>query len=187
MGRLNPGCCDPIGVPGDFAGNDCQLSDPASAAKSLGILAAHGDDRHGFKVAVCRGRGHLAALVGGLGTIRDGPPGFAKILSVVGGRILLIPDLGDDLALALFDGFTSRSRNIVTRLSIAMVPAGSDFRALALIGTAVGEMVLPILLGIWLDERFGWSPYGLMAGASVGVVGGMTHLIMMSRRSGSSG
>lgn len=60
----------------------------------------------------------------------------------------------------------------------------SDYRALALIGTAVGEMVVPILIGVWLDDRFGWSPYGMAIGSVLGVIGGTTHLILISRRMG---
>ena len=67
---------------------------------------------------------------------------------------------------------------------IGMAPIGNDYRGLALVGTAVAEMVAPILLGIWIDQRFGWSPGGLIVGALVGIVGGMAHLIWISRRDG---
>ncbi len=61
-------------------------------------------------------------------------------------------------------------------------PAGSDYRSLALISTAVAEMVVPILLGVWLDHRAGTGPWGLILGALLGVVGGTAHLIVIARR-----
>lgn len=58
----------------------------------------------------------------------------------------------------------------------------SDYRGLALAGTAVTEMVAPILVGVWADGHFGWSPWGLAVGAVVGFVGGLAHLIILTRR-----
>jgi len=47
---------------------------------------------------------------------------------------------------------------------------------------AIGEMVGPILLGVWLDDRYGWAPWGLAVGAVLGVVGGTGHLFLTARR-----
>jgi hypothetical protein len=42
------------------------------------------------------------------------------------------------------------------------------------------EMVLPGLAGWWLDSRVGWNVFtGL--GFIVGLIGGVTHLIVMTR------
>lgn len=60
--------------------------------------------------------------------------------------------------------------------------AGNDFRALGLVLTAVGEMVVPILIGVWLDDKYGWSPWGLVVGATFGLVGGIGHLVLIARR-----
>jgi F0F1-type ATP synthase assembly protein I len=43
------------------------------------------------------------------------------------------------------------------------------------------EMVAPIVLGLYLDERLGWSPWGVVAGTVLGLVGGLTHLIALTR------
>jgi F0F1-type ATP synthase assembly protein I len=59
---------------------------------------------------------------------------------------------------------------------------GGDYRSLGLVLTAVGEMVVPILIGVWLDDRYGWSPWGLVVGATLGLVGGVGHLIVTARR-----
>ena len=59
---------------------------------------------------------------------------------------------------------------------------GGDARSLALISTAVAQMVVPILVGVWLDDRYGWSPWGMAAGAVVGVGGGFFLLVRMSRK-----
>ena len=61
-------------------------------------------------------------------------------------------------------------------------PQPADYRGLALIGTAVGEMVVPVLIGAWLDSRNGWSPWGMLVGAVLGFGGGFAHLVIASRR-----
>lgn len=63
---------------------------------------------------------------------------------------------------------------------------GSDYRGLALAGTAVTEMVAPILIGVWAQDRYGFAPWGLVGGAVLGVVGGIGHLFWMARRVGDS-
>ena len=57
-----------------------------------------------------------------------------------------------------------------------------DYRGLALASMAIGEMVGPILLGVWLDDRYGWAPWGLVVGSVLGIVGGIGHLILTARR-----
>jgi hypothetical protein len=43
------------------------------------------------------------------------------------------------------------------------------------------EMAAPIALG-WLSEQyFGWAPWGVIAGAGVGFVGGLYHLVAMAK------
>ena len=34
-----------------------------------------------------------------------------------------------------------------------------------------------VLIGIWLDNRFGWSPWGVLVGSGVGLIGSMFNLI----------
>ena len=62
--------------------------------------------------------------------------------------------------------------------------SGGDYGGLALVSTAVAEMVLPILAGVWADRRFDSAPFGLVIGAVVGLVGGFAHLVYVSRRRG---
>lgn len=61
-------------------------------------------------------------------------------------------------------------------------PGQGDYRALALAGTAVTEMVAPIIIGVWLDNKYGWAPWGLVVGAVIGVVGGIAHLVWVANR-----
>lgn len=61
-------------------------------------------------------------------------------------------------------------------------PRRNDYTSLALASTAVAELVAPVLIGVWLDRRFGWSPWGLVVGATVGFVGGLAHLLYLARR-----
>jgi len=51
--------------------------------------------------------------------------------------------------------------------------------ALAQVGM---EMVAPIVLGVFLDSQFGWRPWGVIAGAVFGLVGGLSHLVVMLNR-----
>lgn len=65
--------------------------------------------------------------------------------------------------------------------------AGGDFQGLALAGTVVGELVVPILIGLWLDNRYGWSPWGVSIGTVVGFVGTITHMLILGRRKDTTG
>jgi F0F1-type ATP synthase assembly protein I len=44
------------------------------------------------------------------------------------------------------------------------------------------EMVAPIALGLLLDYQFGWMPWATIAGAVLGFVGGMAHLLSILNR-----
>lgn len=59
---------------------------------------------------------------------------------------------------------------------------GGDARGLVLISSAVAQMVVPILVGVWLDNKYGWTPWGLALGAAVGLVGGGWSLWAIGRR-----
>lgn len=59
---------------------------------------------------------------------------------------------------------------------------GNDYRGLAIAGTAVMELVAPILVGVWVDQKFGWAPWGLACGAVLGFVGGISHLLVIANR-----
>ncbi len=49
------------------------------------------------------------------------------------------------------------------------------------------EMVVPVGLGMALDNRFGWTPWGTAVGAVLGLAGGLAHLITMLNRREASG
>ena len=51
--------------------------------------------------------------------------------------------------------------------------------ALAQVGL---EMVLPIVLGVFLDRWLRWAPWGVVAGAVLGLVGGLWHLVLLLNR-----
>jgi F0F1-type ATP synthase assembly protein I len=49
--------------------------------------------------------------------------------------------------------------------------------------TSLGlEFVLPTLVGLWLDGRFGTKPWGTLVGALLGFAAGMTHLLRIAKR-----
>jgi F0F1-type ATP synthase assembly protein I len=56
-----------------------------------------------------------------------------------------------------------------------------------MLGTAVAEMVAAVVLGVWLDAKFETEPWLAMAGAMVGITGGVVHLIYIGRRSARGG
>lgn len=65
--------------------------------------------------------------------------------------------------------------------------SGGDARGLALVSSAVAQMVVPILAGVWLDDRYGWSPWGLVAGTVLGIGGGFASLVWLSRKQNRNG
>jgi ATP synthase protein I len=56
--------------------------------------------------------------------------------------------------------------------------------ALAQVGL---EMVIPVGLGMLLDNSLGWSPWATAGGAIFGLAGGLTHLVWMLNRRENSG
>jgi ATP synthase protein I len=53
--------------------------------------------------------------------------------------------------------------------------------------TTVGlEFALPALLGVWLDRYWSLAPLGVIGGAVLGFIGGMAHLLQMSREGSNS-
>jgi F0F1-type ATP synthase assembly protein I len=55
------------------------------------------------------------------------------------------------------------------------------------LATTIGlEMVVPILLGYWLDHRLGTIAVFTIAGAALGMAGGLWHLIRLTKAMGAS-
>lgn len=55
------------------------------------------------------------------------------------------------------------------------VPLRSDFRPLVIIQmgfTMVATILLSLVVGLWLDERFGTSPWGVLVAMVVGATAG---------------
>ena len=42
------------------------------------------------------------------------------------------------------------------------------------------EMVAPVVLGLVLDHYFRWSPWGVIVGAVIGLIGGVAHLVHLA-------
>ena len=53
------------------------------------------------------------------------------------------------------------------------------YMALAQVGM---EMVVPVVLGVILDLNLGWTPWGIVAGALLGLVGGLAHMLVLVKR-----
>jgi F0F1-type ATP synthase assembly protein I len=53
------------------------------------------------------------------------------------------------------------------------------YASLAQIGL---EMAAPAGIGLWLDHRFDWHPWGVIVGAVLGFLGGMLHLLQLLNR-----
>ncbi len=51
------------------------------------------------------------------------------------------------------------------------------------IGQVGLEMVAPIILGLALDYQFGWMPWATVVGAILGLIGGISHLVVISSQS----
>lgn len=63
-----------------------------------------------------------------------------------------------------------------------MVPRDREMGKLMAIGQIGLEMAAPIGLGWWLDVQFGTLPWLIIAGAVVGLVGGVAHLVVMMNK-----
>jgi F0F1-type ATP synthase assembly protein I len=66
---------------------------------------------------------------------------------------------------------------------MAMFPGSGDQKDLArylALGQVGMEMAAPVALGWLLDSYFGWSPWGVIAGAVLGLIGGLYHLVRMT-------
>ena len=61
-------------------------------------------------------------------------------------------------------------------------PDDGGVRGLALVGTAVAEMVVPTLIGAWIDDRYSCQPWGVLLGAALGVIVSILHLVSRNRR-----
>jgi len=44
------------------------------------------------------------------------------------------------------------------------------------------EMVVPIALGLWLENLLGWQPWGVVGGAVLGLTGGLLHLLQLVKK-----
>lgn len=61
------------------------------------------------------------------------------------------------------------------------MPDSEQGRLIAL--SQVGlEMVAPIAIGLYLDGRFDWTPWGVVVGVMLGFVGGLSHLLLLLKR-----
>ena len=65
-----------------------------------------------------------------------------------------------------------------------MFPGSGDQKEIArylAIGQVGMEMVAPAVLGVVFDSYFGCSPWGVATGAAIGLVGGLVHLVRMTK------
>ena len=62
-------------------------------------------------------------------------------------------------------------------------PDDTNWGALAGIGLQVlVGTVLGLVVGTWLDRKFGWAPWGVLIGVAIGVSAGMYSLIKEGMR-----
>ncbi|QVL32303.1 hypothetical protein KIH39_26310 [Telmatocola sphagniphila] len=47
--------------------------------------------------------------------------------------------------------------------------------------TASGTLTGPILVGVFLDYAFGWSPWGVLGGLALGFIGCMMYLVQQAK------
>jgi F0F1-type ATP synthase assembly protein I len=49
------------------------------------------------------------------------------------------------------------------------------------------EMVIPVVIGALLDHYLGWTPWAIIIGAVLGLVGGLSHLVAILNRNERTG
>ncbi|MCR4415844.1 MAG: AtpZ/AtpI family protein [Thermoguttaceae bacterium] len=52
------------------------------------------------------------------------------------------------------------------------------------ITTIAMEMVVPAILGWWLDQRFGTRPVLVTVGGAIGLLSGLVHLLRVAKSAG---
>ena len=66
-----------------------------------------------------------------------------------------------------------------------MFPGNTDRKELskALALSQIGmEMVTPIALGLVIDYYLGWLPWATVVGAVLGLIGGLAHLVQLTKK-----
>ena len=43
-------------------------------------------------------------------------------------------------------------------------------------------VVVPVALGLWLENLLGWQPWGVVGGAVLGLTGGLFHLVQLLKK-----
>jgi len=61
-------------------------------------------------------------------------------------------------------------------------PDPAEFGRLVSMAQVGLEMALIIVIGLVVDHYAGTGPWGLILGAVIGLVGGLAHLIVLSKR-----
>jgi F0F1-type ATP synthase assembly protein I len=64
-----------------------------------------------------------------------------------------------------------------------MLPKSSDNRLVqrSMTVAAIGaEMVVPTVIGWWLDDRLGWTPWATLIGATLGFAGAIAHMLRLA-------
>jgi F0F1-type ATP synthase assembly protein I len=44
------------------------------------------------------------------------------------------------------------------------------------------EMVMPLIVGLVIDRWVGWGPWAMLGGTVLGFVGGIAHLVILSKQ-----
>lgn len=61
-------------------------------------------------------------------------------------------------------------------------PDQRDYGVLALLFIVSGEIVVPVLIGLYLDNLTDWRPWLTLLGAVIGFVGGTFHVLSVGQR-----
>ena len=92
----------------------------------------------------------------------------------------------DDLEASQLPEAPKLEPNLPKRPRQGPTQSQDEYRRMGIAYTIPAALVAPIviltLLGAWLDNRFKWSPYGVMIGALLGFVTGMMNMIRMSNK-----
>ena len=62
------------------------------------------------------------------------------------------------------------------------LPDSREFGRLFALSQVGLEMVIPIIVGVWIDNKLGWAPWGVIVGAVLGLGGGLWHLVVLLKR-----
>ena len=65
----------------------------------------------------------------------------------------------------------------------ARISAAQSFGEVASVGLSFAfALVIGAVIGYWLDQRFGWKPWGVLIGSALGFAAGVRNVYLVTKK-----